>query len=238
MLKKIIFKIDWNLNKFGISIATFIYNDFANIKLLKNKKKTNIFQKIYKSNFWKSDESASGHGSTLHRASPYLERLKKFLKKKKIKIFLDAPCGDLNWINFLSIKNMKYIGADIVPELIYQNQTKYPQNKFLILDIRKDKLPKADLLHCRDCLFHFSYSDILKTIQNFQKSNIKYFLITSHEGFFKNNDITTGGSRFLSLTKKPFFFPQPIFKIKDFPVFEEMPRYLYLYKKEDLKKIV
>ena len=39
MLKKIIFKIDWNLNKFGISIATYIYNDFANVKLLKNKKK-------------------------------------------------------------------------------------------------------------------------------------------------------------------------------------------------------
>ena len=45
----------------------------------------------------------------------------------------------------------------------------------------------------------------------------------------------TGGSRFLSLTKKPFFLPQPLLKIKDFPVLEEMPRYLYLYKKEDLK---
>ena len=39
MLKRIIFKIDWNLNKFGISIATFIYSDFANIKLFKKKKK-------------------------------------------------------------------------------------------------------------------------------------------------------------------------------------------------------
>ena len=133
MLKKIIFKIDWNLNKLGISIATYIYSDFANIKLFK-KKKTNIFQKIYKSNFWKNDESVSGHGSTLLRASPYLKRLKSFLKRKKIKIFLDAPCGDLNWINFLSIKNMKYIGADIVPELIHKNRTKYPYNKFLILD--------------------------------------------------------------------------------------------------------
>ena len=133
---------------------------------------------------------------------------------------------------------MKYIGADIVPELIYKNRSKYPQNKFMVLDIRKDKLPDADLLHCRDCLFHFSYSDIFKTIKNFQKSNIKYFLITSHEGFFKNNDILTGGSRFLSLKKKPFFFPKPLLKIKDFPVFQEMPRYLYLYKKEDLKKII
>lgn len=238
MLKKIIFKIDWNLNKFGISIATYFYNDFANIKLLKNKKKNNIFQKIYKNNFWKNKESVSGHGSTLSRASPYLNGLKSFLKKKKIKIFLDAPCGDLNWINFLSIKNMKYIGADIVPELIYKNRYKYPNNKFLILDIRKDKLPEADLLHCRDCLFHFSYSDIYKTLENFQKSNIKYFLITSHEGFFKNNDIITGGSRFLSLTKKPFFLPKPLLKIKDFPFFKEMPRYLYLYKKEDLKKII
>tara|TARA_B110000114_G_scaffold14240_1_gene13877 strand:- start:31 stop:246 length:216 start_codon:yes stop_codon:yes gene_type:complete len=53
MLKRIIFKIDWNLNKFGISIATFIYSDFANIKLFKKKKKLIYFKKFIKVIFGK-----------------------------------------------------------------------------------------------------------------------------------------------------------------------------------------
>ena len=238
-LFKLIMKVDWYLNKLGISISTFFFNDFAEIKKsgLNYKNSENIFQDIYEKNFWKSQESISGHGSEKKRANPYLKELEKFLIDYKIKTFLDVPCGDLNWIyDLIKKKEIDYIGADIVKDLIKKNKIKYSSLKFELIDITKDKLPKADILHCRDCLFHFSYIDIKKTINNFLNSEIDYFLITSHEGLFKNNDIITGGSRFISLLKKPFFFPKPTLKIKDYPFLFEMPRYLYLYKKEDLKK--
>ena len=238
IIRKTVFRLDWQLNKLGISLATFLYNDFANIKQFNfiDTNISNIFQKIHEKNFWKNEESISGHGSTKKRASPYLKYLKIFLLNYKIKTFLDIPCGDLNWISNLKIAGMQYMGCDIVEEIIKKNKIKYPSLKFEVLDITRDKLPSADILHCRDCLFHLSYNDIKRAIKNFLNSDIDYILLTSHEGFFKNNDITTGGSRFLSFLKKPFFFPKPILKIKDYPPLKEMPRYLYLYKRDDLKK--
>ena len=79
------------------------------------------------------------------------------------------------------------------------------------IDILKDKLPKYDLMICRDCLMHFSNEDIFKSFINFSNSSIKYLLTTSHleykKGKFKkikNKDIIKGEFRTLNLFSKPF----------------------------------
>ena len=58
----------------------------------------------------------------------------------------------------------EYIGADIVTELIKINNDKFKttHNKFIDLDLTTGKLPKVDLIFCRDCLVHLCNEDIFK----------------------------------------------------------------------------
>ena len=153
---------------------------------------------------------------------------------------LDIPCGDFLFMEqFLKNKNIKYIGGDIVEELIKNNKRKYKNYKFENFDIiNNHKIDKFDILHIKDCLFHFSFNDIWKVIENVSSFNTKYTLITSHKGFIlKNLDIKSGEFRYLDLEKKPFYFPKPIYKIYEYRFnFTDFPRFIGVWKTKDLKK--
>ena len=234
----ILFKIDnFFFYRFNISLTSFFKNDLEDFKFsdLEIEKR---FTKIYKNNLWGSDLSISGPGSEIQFAKKYSEQLVKLVSSKDIKSIFDAPCGDFGWMyEAMNICKINYLGGDIVKELVENNKNLYPKYKFVKFDITKDIFPNYHLYHCRDCFFHFSYEDIKKTLKQFTDSQIEYLLVTSHEGFFKNNDITTGGYRFLNLRKKPFFFDKPLLKIRDYKK-GNMSRYMYLYKRDQIKKFI
>jgi len=125
---------------------------------------------------------------------------------------LDAPCGDLNWMQHVSLNGVRYIGGDIVSELIDNNKRRFAQKglELLVLDITKDNLPNVDAILVRDCLVHFSYSDIHLFLQNLKSSKIKYLITTSFSNTWYNYNISSGNWRALNLQKKPFSFPKPI----------------------------
>jgi SAM-dependent methyltransferase len=135
------------------------------------------FTKIYQKNSWGSDESISGPGSTLEATEILRNELPIMFKKFSINSVFDAPCGDFNWMqSVVKSFDIEYIGGDIVKELVETNNKKYSSAnvKFLHIDIINQSLPKVDLFLCRDCLYHFSYQDSEKVIQNFINSNISY----------------------------------------------------------------
>ena len=81
----------------------------------------------------------------------------KFLNSLNVKVFLDAPCGDFNWMQHVELpEETLYIGGDIVGRLIEDLQQAHgnPTRSFRKLDIVEGPLPKADLWLCRDVLFH------------------------------------------------------------------------------------
>ncbi len=180
------------------------------------------FSRIYEKNAWGNPESKSGPSSTLARTVQIRQLLPELLNRHHITSVLDAPCGDLNWISMLLRDGaiQHYIGADIVEEVIAENARKFADlgnARFMDLDITKDKLPTADILLCRDCLFHFSYADIRKFLTNFSKSEIPLLLTTTHynSSKFSNKDISTGGWRWFDLFSTPFSFPAPVDRIPD-----------------------
>ena len=171
------------------------------------------FTLIYKYNYWASKNSKSGTGSDLENTKIIREKLNEIIIKYEIKSLLDLPCGDFYWMKeFMKSQNIKYIGGDIVEEMINElnNQYKSQNINFKKLDLINQKLPEADILLCRDCFIHFSNKDILKALENFSKSNIKYFLITHtlNETGKKNEDILTGEYRFVDLFIEPFNLPK------------------------------
>ena len=252
MIKKILISLrSLGLKRTAIKVIFKIFNFFS-LKHYKRKKfEKNLFKtksieerfnKIYSTNYWLDDESRSGTGSSLRSTENIRIHLPKIIERFHIKRLFDAPCGDFNWMpQVLKNVNVDYIGSDIVEDLIISNRKNEKNNiKFVKLDIRIDKLPASDLMICRDCLFHFSYEDIFKFLDNFLISDIKYILLTSHlntEDKFENRNIITGDFRKIDLFSKPFNFEKNyIYSFVDKDIFEiEHFKHMYLFSKSQIK---
>lgn len=170
------------------------------------------FQEIFHSNHWNSEESVSGEGSMNIQTLEISRQIPLLIKELSIKQLLDLPCGDFNWMSKIDLPLDSYIGGDIISEIIETNSKKYGSDtrKFLQIDLIKDSLPAADMLHCRDCLVHLSNEDILAAIQNIKQSKITYLLTTTFPSCNENKDIVTGDWRIINLEKPPFNFPKPL----------------------------
>ncbi len=250
MIKKFIV----SLKKIGIKktiIKTFFYFSIENYKRRSTKKKIfgiksaeGRFVEIYQTNFWQG-ESRSGTGSTYNATRNIRVHLPKILEKFKIKKLFDAACGDFNWMSQV-VKNLEinYLGADIVKELILINKKKYENHKikFSHLDVRFDKLPDADLMLCRDCLFHFSDKDVFLFLKNFLSSNIDYLLLTSHlneEHIFENRDIITGDFRNIDIFSEPFNFEKNyLYSFDDREDETQNFKQMYLFSKLQIKNYI
>ncbi len=193
---------------------------FADDKPFEGKKINEVFNDIYKSNLWhisEKRESVSGIGSSLEQTREIIKTFPFVFQKFEITSMLDIPCGDFNWMQKIDFLKIKYTGADIVEAIVKTNSEKYKtQNtKFIQLNLIEDQLSKVDLIFCRDCLVHLSFSDILNAIENIKKSGSKYLMTTTFTDQQSNKDIHTGGWRPLNLELKPFNFPAPIYFLNE-----------------------
>lgn len=172
--------------------------------------RSGLFAKYYESGFWRNAESASGCGSDAEFVRNMTPQLRGLLVDRKVNVLLDAPCGDLNWMEGVlsDCPNIRYIGMDIVPSLINELSMRRILNaEFICADLCVDPLPPADLWLCRDLLFHLSFRDIASVLANLLRSDIHEILVTSHDVNEENLDIRTGGYRKLNLQIEPFSFP-------------------------------
>ena len=194
------------------------YGRFLNNMKLQNMKTDEVFTKIYKSNHWTSNESISGKGSEINQTSTLINELNKLIIDFKITSILDIPCGDFNWMQKVNLENINYLGADIVEELINENNLKYEQSekvKFCVLNLISDPLPKCDLIIVRDCLVHLSNVDIKNAVQNIKLSGAQYLLSTTFVNHKRNHDIVTGDWRAINLQEKPYNFSIPVLIINE-----------------------
>jgi SAM-dependent methyltransferase len=200
------------------------------------------FTEIYKKNFWHSSESGSGMGSEVI----YTEKLRLWLLNNlpeyDVSRFVDAACGDFNWMKLVVPKlNVEYYGFDIVDSVIEENIAKYSNDQihFAVADICNDKLPDCDFLMIRDCLFHLSFHDINSFLINLSQTNYRFLLTTTHilQSDHINEDIISGHFRHIDLFKKPFNFKER----KIVERFEDAikgftPREMILIAKENVPK--
>lgn len=173
------------------------------------------FSTIYEMNYWREGESASGTGSTFSYTENVRAQLPQLFSAFEIATVFDAPCGDFNWMKHVVEKHpLTYIGGDIVKAMIDDNNTKYQKTDvdFIHIDLTSGDFPDADLMICRDCLFHLSVDDTRTVLQNFCASNIAYLLTTTHlvaDGF-QNTDIESGDFRRIDLFSAPYNLPTDV----------------------------
>ena len=179
--------------------------------------RSEVFSNIYRDNGWKDPESRSGVGSRMEETRVVRSALPDLLRQLDVKTFLDAPCGDLNWIRHVELGAIDYIGADIVPELIADNTRRFSgvtgpggtRYRFQVLDLVTDTVPKVDLVLCRDCLVHLSLRDAAQALRNIVASGSRYLLSTTFASQETNTDIIIGWRR-LDLQLPPFSLPEPL----------------------------
>tara|TARA_B100000378_G_scaffold232434_1_gene197848 strand:- start:292 stop:822 length:531 start_codon:yes stop_codon:yes gene_type:complete len=128
----------------------------------------------------------SGSGSEIRNTRIISNILPKIIKKYKIKTLFDCPCGDMNYMSKILKRlkknlKIKYVGGDIVKNLIINNRKKYPMYKFIHFDIINDKISKYDLIMVKDLLNHLSFNNIKEVLSNIKKSGSKYLLLNNNK---------------------------------------------------------
>src|SRR5262245_554170 len=139
------------------------------------------FEEIYRTGAWPGSESVSGAGSGVARTTLVRAELPALLRELGVRSVLDAGCGDFNWLREPDLSGCRYIGVDVVAELIALNRARHggAGRDFLVADITRDRLPGVDLILCRDCLVHLSLADALRALSGFRRSGSRYLLATT-----------------------------------------------------------
>jgi len=190
----------------------------AHIRFLRNRERiqhlplSEKFVYIYETNMWEGEESKSGVGSATSATAQLRAQLLKMLWELQTRTLLDIPCGDFGWIAEVADRIPRYVGADIVGDLIQKNVRDYSRSNraFVRLDLTSDELPEADVVLCRDCLVHLSFDNIFKAIANFKRSTARYLVTTTFPAHGENIDTVDGDWRLLNLQIAPFGFPGPV----------------------------
>ncbi|TML64208.1 MAG: methyltransferase domain-containing protein, partial [Actinobacteria bacterium] len=165
-----------------------------------------VFRKIYKRDHWKG---GSGEGSAADATAHYRRVLEAILSSRPIQSVVDVGCGDWQFSCLVDWSNVRYTGIDIVPELISAVALEFGSAsiRFVPADARTARLPKADLLICKDVLQHWPNQSII----DFLRRNLRRFgcaLLTNdiwsvreHPGV--NADVPLGHWRPIDLEAPP-----------------------------------
>lgn len=156
-------------------------------------------EQIYNLKLWGGNHTDyySGEGSH-HPAivTPYIEAVQSFLNSFNTALVVcDLGCGDFNVGKNLVNYTKKYIGVDIVEDLIKHNREVFTDDNltFECLDIATDSLPTADIVLIRQVLQHLSNKEVQCIVSKL--SAYKYVILTEHlpNGSFEpNKDIVSG----------------------------------------------
>jgi len=174
----------------------------------------NTLQNAFEKKDWSRSEGVprSGRGSTLAVTVPLRAALPGIFETYKVKTFLDAPCGDWTWMQHVDLSGIDYIGGDISSEVVDEVKAEHdaPGRAFMHLDVTSDTLPKADLMMCRDCLFHLKFWLRWAFFENFVKSEIPYLMITRHYVPVNEALRTNAGYKQFNPCAAPFNFAEPL----------------------------
>lgn len=166
-----------------------------------------IFSDIYKGDLWSmgQQESKSGLGSSLKYTQNIRETLLKVVNEYNIKNIVDTSCGDWYWMKLIRDKlPCKYVGIDIVSDLIENNTKKYGNENTIFvcgdfLSVLRSLSDKSvDLLLCRHTCEHLPTEYVLEFIKEAKRVS-KFLLLTT-----KTTDNASPVNRDLVLTETPY----------------------------------
>ena len=135
----------------------------------RGKSRKEIFSDIYKNNRWGGEPGSydSGSGSRPDVAGPYISALRALIRNEGLKYIVDLGCGDFEVARRILSPELRYVGCDIVPDLVARNVARFATEhiEFRNLDVVTDALPEGDLCIIRQVFQHLSNGDIATVLR-------------------------------------------------------------------------
>jgi SAM-dependent methyltransferase len=185
------------------------------------------FTRIYRQKMWGNpvnEKFFSGGGSLEHFGGPYAEAVNRFIAERGIKTVVDLGCGDFRIGRRICEANqIRYIGVDIVPDLIAHNTSKFAGNgiEFKCVNIIDGQLPDGQLCLIRQVLQHMSNGGIAGVLANCSK--FPFLLVTedvySGKDMQPNLDVKHGPDNRL-FRKSGVYLDLPPFNLKTEKILE------------------
>lgn len=171
------------------------------------------FTGIYEKGIWTEGHGnvpGSGAGSTLAATEALRANLPALLAKLEATSLLDVGCGDMHWMSKLELP-CPYLGIDIVPSIIEANTAQFADagRKFAVANAVTDPLAPADVVLCREVVFHLSFADAKALLRNLLPTGCRWVMLTTDSATRFNADIESGGARILNLEIAPFRLGTP-----------------------------
>lgn len=140
------------------------------------------FTEIYRNNIWGGENGTfySGEGSDANVASVYVHAINRILEEIRPQIVVDIGCGDFRVASQFVNPGFRYIGLDVVPDLVENHKMRYQSEyiDFQLIDATSEELPDGDICLIRQVLQHLSNDEISRILNNCRK--FRYLVITEH----------------------------------------------------------
>ena len=151
----------------------------------------------------------SGVGSAPDKTVEYRAFLQQFMARNRVRSVVDFGCGDWQFSQLVDWGGVRYLGVDVVPAIIEKNQRDFGNDTIAFETFESlAKLPRADLLLCKDVLQHLPNRIVKEYLAAF-RTKYKFLLVTNDEepAHILNTDTEIGGWRTLRLEHEPFRQP-------------------------------
>jgi SAM-dependent methyltransferase len=176
-----------------------------------------VFAKIYQHNVWGGEEGEYYSGVGSHAPSavgPYLQAVGNYLNLLSPKpVVVDLGCGDFSVSRHLVPFASRFIGCDVVREIIRQNRRSFPGVEFRGVDIAFDRLPEGDVCIVRQVFQHLDNRRVSAALRNMM-AKYDTWIITEHlpVGHFEPNlDMVIGAGVRLYDTRSGVVLTAPPF---------------------------
>jgi hypothetical protein len=144
----------------------------------------------------------------------------------------------MNWMSRVKLGwDIDYYGWDINPPLLgdmepWNGPPNWTFKKVNLLTVQKHRIPRVDLIICRDFLAHIPDEYVVKILRKFRNSGSTYLLATNFTGTNTTNPHPTDQNGFyyrpVNLCATPFDMPTPINTLAE--VGPEQGRYMALFE--------
>jgi len=182
-----------------------------------------VFSEVYAKNEWGPDEFDSGPGSHGEPARVFAECVINFIKLHNVKVVVDLGCGNFAVGARIAPACERYIGVDVVPDLIERNRTMFGASnvEFVSLDITKESLPDGDLCLIRQVMQHLSNSEISRILRKVRKFH--HVIVAEHYPEIErtpNIDIEHGGGTRI-YSHSAVYLDKPPFSVSEMSLMAE-----------------
>ncbi|HOW96266.1 MAG TPA: hypothetical protein P5567_03455 [Kiritimatiellia bacterium] len=131
-----------------------------------------------------------------------------------IRSVLEYPCGPAAASRLAAWNGLTYIGGDPVRETV-KRIGPAGAGAVRFMNAMYSRLPRADLVVCRNFFVRLPYRDALAALKRLRASGARYLLATTFPLLNANWDGALGDERPLNMTLLPFAFPEPLRVLPD-----------------------